>query len=66
MSVDPSDYFTYKKGKLKAREENERKPISKFNFLCQLFLTTFVIIFIVFVVIIMKYSSKVDIEYTRR
>lgn len=65
MDFNSSDYFSYKKNKLQARGPRTDKPISKFNFLLQLFIATFVIIFIIIAVSIMKFSSKVDIEYSK-
>lgn len=65
MNFNSSGYFAYKKNKIQRDIENNRKPISKVNFLSQLFLATFVVIFIVVAVSIMKYSSKMDIEYTK-
>lgn len=60
----PSDYFAYKKNKMQSSSiKQEKKPISKFSFLCQLFLATFVVIFIVIVFIFMKYSQKMGVEY---
>lgn len=65
MDFNSSDYFSYKKNKLQTRSLKDEKPLSRFNFLFQLFIATFIIIFIVIVVSIMKYSSKVDIEYSQ-
>ena len=67
MEFDSSDYFAYKKSKMQTelKKQNNEKKISRFNFLVQLFLATFVIMFIVIVVAIMKYSSKMDIEYSK-
>lgn len=65
MDYNSSDYFSYKKNKLQAKGPKQEQPLSKFNFLFQLFIATFIIIFIVIVVAIMKYSSKVDIEYSQ-
>ena len=65
MNFNTSDYFAYKKNKIQAEAEKPKKPISKLNFLFQLFLVTFIIIFIVIVVFIMKYSAKMDIEYSK-
>lgn len=65
MNFNSSGYFAYKKNKAKAEVEGNRKPISKLNFLMQLFGATFVVIFIIVAVSIMKYSSKMDIEYTQ-
>lgn len=64
-SFGTSNYFAYKKNKIQATAEKTKKPLSKLNFLFQLFIATFIIVFIVIVVAIMKYSSKVDIEYTK-
>ena len=65
MNRNTSNYFAYKKNKIQSTAETPRKPISKLNFLFQLFVATFIIIFIIIVVSIMKYSSKMDIEYTK-
>ena len=65
MDIETSDYFTYKKNKLQTELKSQKKPFSRFNFLVQLFIATFVIMFIVIVVAIMKYSSKMDIEYSK-
>ncbi len=65
MNFNTSDYFAYKKNKMQSEVEKPNKPISKLNFLFQLFLATFVIIFIIIVVFIMKYSAKMDIEYSK-
>lgn len=65
MNFNSSGYFAYKKNKIQREIEEQKKPISRLNFLLQLFGATFVIIFIVIVVSIMKYSSKMDIEYTQ-
>ena len=64
MNFNSSGYFAYKKNKIQREIETHKKPISRLNFLFQLFVATFIIIFIMIVVGIMKYSSKVDIEYT--
>ena len=65
MNFNTSDYFAYKKNKIQAEAEKPKKPISKLNFLFQLFLATFIEIFIIIVVFIMKYSAKMDIEYSK-
>ena len=65
MNFNTSDYFAYKKNKLENEPQPTKKPISKFNFLLQLFIATFIIMFIVIVIAIMKYSSRVDIEYAQ-
>lgn len=65
MNFNSSGYLAYKKNKAKIEAENSKKPISKLNFLMQLFAATFVVIFIIVAVSIMKYSSKMDIEYTQ-
>ena len=65
MNLNSSDYFTYKKNKMEVEPLPKPKRISKFNFLLQLFIATFVIMFIVIAITIMKYSSRVDIEYTQ-
>ena len=64
-SFGASNYFAYKKNKIQASAEKQKKPLSKLNFLFQLFVATFIIVFMIIVVAIMKYSSKVDIEYTK-
>ena len=56
------DYLSYKQSKMTARKD---KPISKVNYVFQLFVVTFVIIFVAIVFSIMKYSSKIDIEYSK-
>jgi len=67
MKLNSPDYFAYKKNKMQAEMNRVKteKPISKFNFLLQLFLATFIVMFIIIVIAIMKYSSKMDIEYTK-
>jgi len=65
MDFNSSGYFAYKKNKIKNELKEMKKPISRLSFLCQLFVATFVIMFIIIVVTIMKYSSKMDIEYTK-
>ena len=65
MNFNSSGYFAYKKNKIQREIEQQKKPISRLSFLCQLFAATFTIIFIVLVVGFMKYSSKMDIEYTK-
>lgn len=65
MTYKPHDYFEYKRNKIQATAEKPPKVISKLSFLFQLFVATFVVIFIIIAVAIMKYSSKVDIEYTK-
>ncbi len=65
MNFNTSNYFTYKKNKMQSDLKNTNKPISKLSFLFQLFLATFIIMFILIVISIMKYSSKMDIEYTK-
>lgn len=65
MDFNSSGYFAYKKNKIQDELREAKKPISRLSFLCQLFVATFVIMFIVIVITIMKYSSKMDIEYTK-
>ena len=65
MNFNSSGYFAYKKNKIQREIETTKKPISRLNFLFQLFLATFIIVFIVIIVCIMKYSSKIDIEYAQ-
>ena len=64
-NFDSSGYFAYKKSKIQNQAEKPRRRTSKISFLFQLFVATFVVIFIVIVVGIMKYSSKMDIEYAK-
>lgn len=61
----PNSYLAYKKSKLTTPVIQEKKKISKFSFICQLFLATFVFIFIIIVFVIMRYSQKMDIEYSK-
>ena len=63
MNFNTPDYFSYKKNKMETEPLPKPRPISKFNFLLQLFIATFIIMFIVIAIAIMKYSSRVDIEY---
>ena len=65
MDFETSDYFTYKKNKMHTENNPKGKKFSRFNFLLQLFIITFIIMFIIIVVAIMKYSSKMDIEYSK-
>lgn len=65
MNSKSSNYFEYKKNKIQSTAMVEEKPISKLNFIFQLFIATFIIMFIVIVIFIMKYSAKMDIEYTK-
>ena len=65
MNFNTSDYFTYKKNKLETEPEHIVKPTSKVNFLLQIFVATFIIMFILIAVAIMKYSSRVDIEFAQ-
>ena len=65
MDFDSSSYLAYKKNKIQKEIETDKKPISRFSFLLQLFVATFIVIFIIIVISIMKYSSKVDIEYSQ-
>jgi len=67
VDFENSDYFTYKKSKMHSdiKKQNNSKAIVKFNFILQLFFATFIIMFIIIVVAIMKYSSKMDIEYSK-
>ena len=65
MNFNSSGYFAYKKNKIQREMEEQKRPISRLNFLFQLFVATFVVIFIIIVVSIMKYSAKMDIEYTK-
>ena len=61
----PNSYLAYKKSKLTTPVIQDKKKISKFSFICQLFLATFIVIFIIIVFVIMKYSQKMDIEYSK-
>ena len=65
MEYDSSEYFAYKKNKLSREMREMKKPISRLSFLCQIFIATFIVMFIAIVITIMKYSSKMDIEYTK-
>ena len=65
MDFNSSSYLAYKKNKIQKEIETDKKPISRFSFLLQLFVATFIVIFIIIVISIMKYSSKVDIEYSQ-
>ena len=65
MNFDSSEYFAYKKNKLKNELKEMKKPISRLSFICQLFIGAFVVMFIIVAFTIMKYSSKMDIEYTK-
>lgn len=65
MDFNSSGYFAYKKNKIQNELKQERKPISRLSFLCQLFIATFIIMFIAIAITIMKYSSKMDIEYSK-
>ena len=65
MTFNSSDYFAYKKNKMHIQANGEKKPISKLSFIFQLFVATFIIMFIIIVIAIMKYSSKMDIEYSK-
>ena len=65
MDFNSSNYFAYKKNKIQAQANMQEKKISKLNFLFQIFISTFIIMFIIIVVAIMKYSTKVDIEYSK-
>ncbi len=65
MDYHSDDYFTYKRSKLQNIPPVRQKGrISKISFLFQLFIATFIIMFILIVLSIMKYSAKVDIEYS--
>ena len=66
MDLNTSDYFSYKKQKIEsAPPPKQPRRISKLNFIIQLFVATFIIAFIIIVVAIMKYSSRVDIEFAQ-
>lgn len=65
MEFNTSDYFAYKKSKMQTELKNQSKKMSRFNFLLQLFVATFIVMFLIIVVAIMKYSSKMDIEYQK-
>ncbi len=65
MNFNTSDYFAYKKNKIQSEAQESQKPVSRLNLIFQLFLTTFIIFFIAIVIFIMKYSSKMDIEYSK-
>ncbi len=66
MNNNSSNYFVYKKNKYRKDIAQPPKPMSKINFLFQLFIATFIIMFIIIVISIMKYSSKMDIEYSKK
>lgn len=63
MSFNSSDYFAYKKNKMQSELVSNKEPISKFSFIAQLFIVTFIFMFVAIVFVIMRYSSKMDIEY---
>ena len=67
MDFENSDYFAYKKNKMQSeiKRTTKGKQLVKFNFLLQLFVATFIFMFIVIVIAIMKYSSRMDIEYSK-
>lgn len=66
MNNNSSNYFAYKKSKYRKDISQPPKPMSKINFLFQLFIATFIVMFIIIVISIMKYSSKMDIEYSKK
>ena len=41
MRPNPSDYFAYKKSKIQLDIEPTRRPMSRLNFLFQIFIATF-------------------------
>ncbi len=60
------DYFTYKRKKIeKNSPTRQKKYISKVNFLLQLSIVTFLIVVVLILVGITKFSSKMDIECSR-
>ena len=67
MDFENSDYFAYKKNKMQSeiKKTTKGKSFVRFNFLLQLFIATFIIMFIIIVIAIMKYSSRMDIEYSK-
>ena len=65
MSYNSQNYFAYKRSKYRKDITQAPRPISKANFLFQLFIATFIVIFIVMVISIMKYTSKMDIESSK-
>lgn len=65
MNYNSSDYFAYKRDKLKRDIKPPSRPISKFNFLLQLFIATFIIMFILIVFLIIKFSSKIDVDFSK-
>ena len=65
MDLNTSDYFSYKKHKIESEQPKPPRQISKLNYLIQLFVATFIIMFIIMAISIMKYSSKVDIEFAQ-
>lgn len=59
-------YFEYKKQKMRIQHsQTGNKFKSRFEFMFKIFVATFIVIFIVLVIAIMKFSSRVDIEYSR-
>ena len=65
MDFESSDYFTYKKNKMQTQLKKQNNGFSRFNFLIHLFVATFIVMFIIIVIAIMKYSSRMDIEYSK-
>ena len=64
MGFHDSDYFKYKKNKITkmANRAEAKKPISKLNFIFQLFVATFIVMFLFIVFIIINYSSKINLN----
>lgn len=58
-------YFEYKKHKMQAQYPQKDIFKSRFGLMFKIFVATFIIIFIVLIIAIMKFSSRVDIEYSR-
>lgn len=59
-------YFEYKKQKMQTQyPQAANKFKSRFGFMFKIFVATFIVIFIILVIAIMKFSSRVDIEYSR-
>ena len=65
MKFDSSDYLSYKKNRPYWADEKEPYGATRLTFMFKLFVATFIIIFIAVVIGIMKYSSRMDIEYAQ-
>lgn len=64
MDINTPDYFAYKVNKANPEEHAFEDNSTRFGFAFRVFFVTFVIMFIAIVFFILKYSSKMDIEYT--